>query len=135
MTTGSGPATGKGQESLEIYVHPTCTSCKKAEALLDDLGVSAERRDYFKERFSREELAGVLERAGVTPGEVLSRRSRAYKELDLANQQLDDDDLLDLMVDHPTLLKRPIIIGNGGSTIGFNAGKIAVLVANRGITT
>jgi Spx/MgsR family transcriptional regulator len=113
---------------MEIYVHPTCTSCKKAEALLADSGVPVKRRDYFRDRFEKDELRAILVRAGVTPGEVLSKRARAYKELALEGKDLDDDTLLDLMVEHPTLLKRPLLIGTGGSTVGFNANKIHSLV-------
>jgi regulatory protein spx len=117
---------------MEIYVHPTCTSCKKAETLLADSGVSVKRRDYFKDRFEKDELRAVLEKAGVAPGDVLSKRSRAYRELELDGKDLDGDTLLDLMIEHPTLLKRPLLIGAGGSTVGFNAGKISDLIAREG---
>lgn len=114
---------------MEIYVHPTCTSCKKAEALLAETNVRVVRRDFFKDRFTRAELKDVLERAGLTPKEVLSKRANAYKELGLEGKSLSDREILALMVEHPTLIKRPLLIGTGGSTTGFNAGKISALVA------
>jgi Spx/MgsR family transcriptional regulator len=117
---------------VEIYVHPTCTSCKKAEALLEESGVDVKRRDYFKDRFSKDELKGVLDKAGVSPGEVLSKRATAYRELQLEGRQISEDALLDLMVEYPTLLRRPLLIGSGGSTVGFNAGKIRQLVEMEG---
>jgi arsenate reductase len=64
----------------------------------------------------------------LTPREALSKRSRAYKELGLADRELSDDDLLDLMVAEPTLIRRPIVIGRGGSSIGFNRAELDVLV-------
>lgn len=114
---------------MQIYVHPTCTSCKKAEALLEANGVAVGRRDYFKDRFDKAELVAVLNKAGLTPGEILSKRSRVYKDLEIEGQELDDDALLELMIEYPTLLKRPLIIGAGGSTVGFNEGGINELVA------
>jgi Spx/MgsR family transcriptional regulator len=115
---------------VEIYVHPTCTSCRKAEALLAAEGVEATRRDYFKERFSRDELSAVFARAGVTPNEVISRRSTPYRELHLAENPVDDDALLDLMVQYPNLIRRPLIITDHGATVGFNADRIQQLIAD-----
>jgi Spx/MgsR family transcriptional regulator len=117
---------------MEIYVHPTCTSCKKAEALLQETGVEVTRRDFFKDRFSKDELKDVLDKAGVTPGAVLSKRATAYRELQLEGRDISEDALLDLMVEYPTLLKRPLLIGSGGSTVGFNPGKIRQLVEMEG---
>lgn len=112
----------------EIYLYSSCTSCRKAEELLSEKGVAATRRDYFKNRFSRDELVDVLERGNVTPFDVLSTRSRPYKALDLANRRLSSDELIDLMVEHPQLLKRPLIIKDGRSTVGYNRSAIEALM-------
>ena len=113
---------------ISIYVHPTCSSCRKAIALLEESGAEVERRDYFRDRFTAGELAAVLARAGRTPSEMLSNRARAYKDLNIAKQQLSDDELLQAMVDEPTLLRRPLAINGNTSTVGFNADALAALV-------
>lgn len=96
--------------------------------MLEEQGISFERRDYFRDRFSRDELGDVLARAGLTPRQALSTRSRAYRELGLADRDLSNDELLDLMVAEPTLLRRPIIIGRGGAVVGFNRDDLTRLV-------
>jgi arsenate reductase-like glutaredoxin family protein len=73
-------------------------------------------------------LADTLKRAGLTPSEVLSKRSRAYKSLGLAERTLSDDELLDLMVQEPTLLRRPLIISPGGVALGFNQKQLQELI-------
>jgi Spx/MgsR family transcriptional regulator len=108
----------------EIYYYAGCTSCKKAVSLLDERGGSVQKRDYFKERFSKDELKTVLERAKLRPSEVVSTRAKSYKELGLADRDLSEDELLDLMVQEPTLLRRPIVIGPGGTVVGFNKAEI-----------
>ena len=113
---------------LEIYLYSSCTSCRKAEELLREKGVDAKRRDYFKERFTKPELIAVLDRSGVTPLEVQSTRSNPYRELGLVERTLTEHELLDLMVAHPQLLKRPLIIKNGHLTVGFNRGAIEALI-------
>jgi Spx/MgsR family transcriptional regulator len=104
---------------IELYVHPTCTSCRNAQAWLDERGVPYERRDYFRDRFTKDELSAVLASAGLTPRDVLSKRARAYKEL-VGDRDLTDDQLLDLMIQEPTLLRRPLVISGEVTVIGFD---------------
>lgn len=111
---------------VELYVHPTCTSCRNAQAWLDEHDVAYERRDYFRDRFSKDELSDLLTSAGLTPRDVLSKRARAYKEL-VGDRDLTDDQLLDLMIQEPTLLRRPLIIAGGDAVIGFDRKGLARL--------
>lgn len=104
---------------IELYVHPTCTSCRNAQAWLDERGVTYVRRDYFRDRFTRDELRGVLTSAGLAPSDVLSKRARAYKEL-VGDRNLTDDELLELMFEEPTLLRRPLMISGDTAVIGFD---------------
>lgn len=106
-------------KEIELYVHPTCTSCRNAQTWMDEHGIAYERRDYFRDRFSTEELSGVLSSAGLTPRDVLSKRARAYKEL-IGDRDLTNDQLLDLMIEEPTLLRRPLIISGGEAVIGYD---------------
>jgi len=115
-------------DDVEIYLYSSCTSCRKAEALLEELGVDADRRDYFKQRFTREELVALLDRIGKRPADALSTRSTPYRTLDLASKSPTDDELIDLMIEHPQLLRRPLIVRDGASTVGFNRDAIASLV-------
>ena len=113
---------------VEIYLYSSCTSCRKADALLNELGVEADRRDYFKRRFSRDELVELLDCISKRPGDVLSTRSTPYRTLDLASKELTDDELIDLMVEHPQLLRRPLVVRGGEATVGFNRDAITALV-------
>jgi arsenate reductase len=115
----------------EIYLYSSCTSCRNAEALLGDLEVEADRRDYFKQRFSKEELTGLLNRIGMTAHDVLSTRSRPYKALELESKTLSEDELIELILEHPQLLRRPIVVRDNQATIGFNRNAITALVKGR----
>lgn len=88
--------------------------------------MSFKRRDYFKERFTVEELRATLASAGLSPRDVLSKRARAYGEL-VGDRDLDDDELLTLMVQEPTLMRRPLAIKGGRATIGFDKHGLAGL--------
>ncbi len=84
------------------------------------------RRDYFKERFTVEELRAILADAGLTPQEVLSRRARAYTTL-VGDRDLSADELLALLVQEPTLLRRPLAVRGEQSVVGFDKAGLTTL--------
>ena len=92
-------------------------------------GISFNRRDYFKERFTVEELRAVLDSAGLRPADVLSKRAKSYGTL-VGDRELSDDELLALMVQEPTLLRRPLAIKDGKATIGFDKAGLAHLAGD-----
>lgn len=69
----------------------SCTSCRKTETMLRESGVNYEKREFFKERLTRDELKTLLDSAGLKSSDVISTRSRSYKERGLATRQLSDD--------------------------------------------
>ncbi|MGC4191376.1 MAG: arsenate reductase family protein [Thermomicrobiales bacterium] len=115
---------------IEAYIYTSCTSCRKTVDRLKASGVPFESRDYFRNRFTRNELEGVLAKAGLIPREVLSKRSKVYQARSAEIDGLDDDALLDLMLQEPTLLRRPIVIKDGAVVIGHNEGELASLITS-----
>ena len=71
----------------------------------------------------------MFERAGIAVNEALSTRSRPYQELGLADKNLSDDQIIELMADYPALLRRPILISTAGVLIGFNQSAYETLPA------
>src|SRR3712207_3167226 len=100
---------------MEIYLYSSCSSCRKAEQALQASGLPYQRRDFFKDRFTVQELMALLDRAGLGVRDALSTRSRAYTALDLAEKNLSDEELLELMVAEPTLLRRPLVFHDGNA--------------------
>jgi Spx/MgsR family transcriptional regulator len=97
--------------------------------LLAEHDVEFDRLDYFREPFTVDELRGLLDEIGVKPSEILSTRSKAYRDLGLADRDVSEEELLALMPDNPTLLRRPIVVKDGQSVIGFNQEKIEALIS------
>lgn len=114
--------------TIELYGYTSCTSCRKTDQILRESGLEYQYRDYFRQRFSREELEDVLLRSSLTPREVLSKRSKVYQARSAEIDDLDDPALLDLMLQEPTLLRRPIVIGNDETVVGHNASDLATLI-------
>lgn len=96
--------------------------------MLAEHGIDYERRDYFRDAFTADELRTMLDGVGLRPSDVLSKRSRAYKELELAERDAGEDELLELMVEHPALLRRPILVREGQAVVGYDKESIESLI-------
>ena len=112
---------------IRAYLYSNCSSCKNAEQLLSDAGVKYDRRDIFKERMTTAEFDALFGDTGRTPTELLSRRSIPYRQLGLAERALSDTELIELMSEHPGLLRRPIIVAPDEVQIGFNRAALGSL--------
>jgi arsenate reductase len=94
---------------ITIYHKPTCSTCRQAVQLLKDSGKPFKAINYYEEAFTKGQLKGLLKRAGLSPRDVLRTKEDVYQDLGLAKKTLSDDELLDLMVQHPDLIQRPIV--------------------------
>ena len=114
---------------IDLYLYGSCSSCRNTREWLIEHGAEVRERDFFRNRFSREELVDVLARARLTPAQVISTRSKIYRERRLAELPLGDDELIDLMIEEPTLLRRPVVTGTNGSVVGFDRKGLERLIA------
>jgi arsenate reductase len=85
-------------------------------------------REIFKNRFTVEELRSLIQRIGVKPIELVSRRSRPFQDLGLADRDLNDEELLKLMVQHPALIRRPLMVRGNRGVIGFDQNGLSELL-------
>ena len=94
---------------LTVYEKPTCTTCRKLAALLQERGIDFERVNYHLDPLPEEKIRELLRKAGVGPREVLRTKEPVYAELGLDRREASDDELIALMVEHPQLLQRPVV--------------------------
>ncbi len=82
------------------------------------MNLDVEARDFFKDPFSESELKKIIKMTGKKPQEMLRKRDKMYKELDLENIKKTDIQLIKLMVKHPGLILRPIVITKNKAHVG-----------------
>jgi len=95
---------------ITIYQKPTCTTCRQTVQLVRDSGADFTAVNYYEQPFTKTSLKGLLKKAGLSPRDILRTKEDIYKELGLAKKQLSDEELIDLMVQHPDLIQRPIVV-------------------------
>jgi len=69
--------------------------------------VATVERDFFKQPFSRGEIVELL--GGRPAAEMFNFRSPSFKQLGLKRDSLGDEELVDLMLKEPRLVRRPVV--------------------------
>jgi arsenate reductase len=98
------------KEKITIYVKPTCTTCRKVLKILRESEADFDSVNYFEEPLSKKTLTQLVKSLGIPPRDLLRKNEKIYKELGLSKKELSDSQIIELMVKHPDLLQRPIVI-------------------------
>lgn len=98
-----------------IYHNPRCSKSRETLAILQQaLGVDVEIVEYLKTPPSRDKLASLYARAGMSPRQGLRKAEDGAKALANAS----DDAILDAMVADPILIERPLVETDKGVRLG-----------------
>jgi arsenate reductase (glutaredoxin) len=94
---------------IVIYQKPTCTTCRQVYNALRESGVDFDAVDYYTDPIPKTKLKELLRKMGMKAADLLRTKEPIYKALKLADRDLKDDEVVDLMVKHPDLIQRPIV--------------------------
>lgn len=112
--------------TVTIHGIRNCDTMKKAFAWLGEHGVDYAFHDYKKAGVTRDMLERWCEAAGWE--KVLNRAGTTFRKLpDEAKAELDRDRAIALMLDQPSMIKRPVLETGGALEIGFKPERYAAL--------
>lgn len=94
---------------IVVYQKPTCTTCRRVHAALEESGVDFDAVDYYVDPIPKAKLVELIGKMGITPRGLLRTNEDVYRTMKLGQRELSDDELVDLMVTHPDLIQRPIV--------------------------
>ena len=97
-----------------IYHNPDCGTSRHVLAMIRDAGEEPRIIEYLKTPPTRDELAGLLRQMAMAPRDLLRRKGTPYDELGLDDPKWTDAQLIDLMLQHPILIQRPIVVTERG---------------------
>lgn len=98
---------------LKVWTLKTCDTCRKALAALEAQFGTVERIDVRGDGVAAEDLARFHARFGE---DIVNRRSTTWRQL---SPQERDQEPLQLLAQHPTLMKRPVIQKDGQLYLGW----------------
>tara|TARA_B100000315_G_scaffold238453_1_gene256262 strand:+ start:170 stop:598 length:429 start_codon:yes stop_codon:yes gene_type:complete len=95
---------------IVVYHNPECGTSRNTLAMIRNAGIEPHVVDYVKTPPSRAMLESLMERAGLSPREVLREKGTPFAELGLGDESLSDTALVDAMMEHPILINRPLVV-------------------------
>ncbi len=116
------------KEKITIYVKPTCTTCRKVLKILRESETDFDSVNYFEEHLNKKTLTQLVKSLDIPPRDLLRKNESIYKELGLSKKELSDSEIIDLIVEHPDLLQRPIVVKGGKVVLARPAEEIKNLL-------
>ena len=115
--------------NLKIYHNPNCSKSRETLELLKDRNLEIEIIEYLETPPTAEELDRLCRGLGKAPTELMRTKEDLFDELNLS---LDDDrsrqEWCRLLIQHPILIERPIVVCNGLACLGRPPERIAEIL-------
>jgi len=96
--------------TITIYHNPACGTSRNVLGLIRNSGEEATIIEYLKTPPDRATLQALIKSMNIAVRDLLRVKGTPYDELDLGNPKWNDEELIDLMLKHPVLINRPIVV-------------------------
>ena len=100
-----------------IYHNPRCRKSRETLAILEEKQEEIETVKYLETPPSKKELTEILAMLGISPIELVRKNEAIWKE-NFKGKELSDQEVVDILIEHPKLIERPIVVKNGKAVIG-----------------
>ena len=97
-------------DKITIYQKPTCSKCRATLSILKDNKEGFESINYYEVPLTSDQLRELREKLGLSVRDMLRSEEQLARSLNLTERNLSDDELIDIMVENPDLIQRPIVV-------------------------
>jgi arsenate reductase (glutaredoxin) len=104
-------------DKIIIYHNPRCSKSREALGLLNEANCEIEVVEYLKDTPSFDSLKALIAKLGIEPQALLRTGETVYKE-SFKGKTLSEDEWIQVMVENPVLIERPIVIHGNKAVIG-----------------
>ena len=73
---------------------------------------------YLDEKLEKDFLKEIIQKLGISPRDLLRRGESAYKENNLKDSNISDEEIINLMIEYPKLIERPIYVKGPKAIVG-----------------
>lgn len=118
-------------EEIKFYTYPSCTSCRRTKSWLKSQGVEFHEQHLFRETPTVDDLKKILALTTQGIDEILAKRGKEYKALDVDVDDLTMNEFLDLVIEKPKLLRRPILTNGEKVVVGYDVEGLRGITDNK----
>ncbi|GAA4824299.1 arsenate reductase (glutaredoxin) [Algivirga pacifica] len=111
---------------MKIYHNPRCSKSRQSLQLLEEAKQDIEVVKYLDTPPTKEELEDILKKLGMKPSEIIRKGEAIYKE-NYKGKDLTEEEWIDVLLEHPKLIERPIIVHGDKAVIGRPPEKVKEL--------
>ena len=111
-----------------LYTSPGCASCRKAKQWLKDNDMKFVEKNIFTTLLKEEEIKYLLQRSENGTEDIISTRSKAFQNLNRDLEDISVKELIEIIRENPSILKRPIMINESSFVVGYDDDEITALV-------
>jgi regulatory protein spx len=109
---------------VTLYTTPSCTSCRKAKAWLEEHQIEYIERNIISNPLTIEELKSILRLTEDGTDEIISTNSKRFQELNIDIEALPLKEFYKLIMENPQMLRRPIIQDEKRLQVGYHEEEI-----------
>lgn len=102
---------------MKIYHNPRCSKSRKGLQYIEEKGCKFEIIKYLNERLDPKELSELIAKTGKKPFDFVRQHEQLYKDV-YKGKVLSDEEWINVLVENPRLLHRPIIENGDKAVLG-----------------
>lgn len=113
---------------ITIYTTSSCSSCRKAIQWMKDHNIPFKEKNIFTQRLTVEDLRKILKNTENGFEDIISTRSKFFTEQNIDLESMHTKELEQLIIENPSILRRPIIVDEDRIQVGYNDDDIRVFI-------
>lgn len=102
---------------MKIYHNPRCRKSRETLSIILKKGIKIEIIEYLKTPLKFEDLKLILIKLDISPIDLVRKTEKVWKK-EGENKDLNNDEIIQLMVENPKLIDRPIVEDEKKAIIG-----------------
>lgn len=116
---------------VTIYTTPSCSSCRKAKAWLEEHQIEYVERKIVYEPLTEDEIKSILRLTDEGTEEIISQNSKTFQRLNIDINSLPLKELYQLLSKYPKMLRSPILQDHKRLVVGYNEEEIRSFLPRR----
>lgn len=101
---------------MQIYHNPRCSKSRQALSFLSEKGINVEVIEYLKTPLNKADLEMLLMKLNMEPQDLVRKTEEIYKK-QLKGKQFSKEEWIQILIEHPKLIERPIVVKNNKAVV------------------
>lgn len=102
---------------IKIFHNNRCSKSRCGVEILEKSGKEFEIIKYLENTPSKEELIDIIKLLGISPIDLVRKNEKVWKDI-YKGKELSDSEVINIMIENPKLIERPIVINGNKAVIG-----------------